>query len=133
MHSHLPEPDEFDSDIESEFARKWGGEPRDGWSLSRESDILHAGQKVFLPDFTFQHTDGRKVLLEIIGFWTAEYLDRKLQTLSQFRSTLLLLAIQEHVAEQLPVLPDGAIVYKTALKVKDVVERLAAVATFPSE
>ena len=127
LQSHLPEPDEFDSDIESEFARKWGNEPRDGWTLSRESDILHNGQKVFLPDFTFQHTDGRKVLLEIVGFWTAEYLVSKLQTLHSFRSTPLLLAIQEHVAEQLTSLPAGTIVYKTALKVKDVLERLGVV------
>ena len=132
LQSHLPEPDEFDSDIESEFARKWGGQPREGWTLSRESDILHAGQKVFLPDFTFQHTDGRKVLLEIIGFWTAEYLVSKLQTLREFRSTPLLLAIQEHVAEQLTSLPAGTIVYKTALKVKDVVERLLAIPDLPS-
>ena len=55
LHTHLPAPEEFDSDVESEFARKWGSEPRDGWTLSRESDILHLGQKVFLPDFTFQH------------------------------------------------------------------------------
>ena len=72
LKSHLPAPEEFDSDIESEFAGKWGDGPREGWTLSRESDILHSGQKVFLPDFTFQHTNGRRVLLEIIGFWTAE-------------------------------------------------------------
>ena len=126
LHSHLPEPEEFDSEIESEFARKWGSDPRDGWTLWRESEILHAGQKVFLPDFTFQHTDGRKVLLEIVGFWTAEYLVSKLQTLREFRSTPLLLAIQAHVAEQLTSLPEGTIVYKTALKVKDVLERLNA-------
>lgn len=127
LRSHLPEPDDFDSDIESEFARKWGREPRDGWTLLRESDILHSGQKVFLPDFTFQHIDGRKVLLEIIGFWTGEYLVKKLQTLHEFRSTPLLLAIQEHLAEQLTGLPAGTIVYKTALKVKDVLECLAVV------
>ena len=127
LHTHHPEPDEFDSDIESEFARKWGNEPRDGWSLSREADILHVGQKVFLPDFTFQQSDGRKVLLEIIGFWTGDYLDRKLQTLRHFQSTPILLAIQEHLAEQLPTLPPNTVVYKTALKVKDVLERLAAV------
>jgi predicted nuclease of restriction endonuclease-like RecB superfamily len=132
LRTHLPAPDEFDSDIESEFARKWGHEPRDGWTLSRESDILHIGQKVFLPDFTFQHSDGRKVLLEIIGFWTGEYLTSKLQTLSLFRETLLLLAVQEHVAESLPDLPAGTIVYKTALKVKSVLEHLATIAERPS-
>ena len=125
LHSHLPAPDEFDSDLEADFARKWGDAPRDGWTLSRESDILHSGQKVFLPDFTLRHTDGRQVLLEIIGYWTAEYLQRKLQTLQHFRATPILLAVAESIADQLPPLPIGTILYKTTLKISDVVSRLS--------
>ena len=98
-------PEEFDSDIESEFARKWGGEPRDGWSLAREADILHSDQRVFVPDFTFRHADGRKVLLEIVGFGTADYLTAKLRTLRLFSSTPILLAVAERLTDQLPPLP----------------------------
>ena len=124
LKSHLPAPEEFDSDIESEFARKWGGEPRDGWSLAREADILHSDQRVFVPDFTFRHADGRKVLLEIIGFWTADYLTAKLRTLRLFSSTPILLAVAERLTDQLPPLPPSSIVYKTVLKVSDVLARL---------
>jgi len=57
--SHLPAPDEFDSQVEQEFAVKWGTEPRDGWRLIREGEVLHSAQKVFIPDFVFRHDDGR--------------------------------------------------------------------------
>jgi len=29
---------------------------------------------VFVPDFTFRHEDGTQACLEIVGFWTPEYL-----------------------------------------------------------
>jgi hypothetical protein len=71
--SHLPSPDEFDSSLEESFARKFGPE-RAGWRLIREGEILHDHQETFVPDFTFRHKDGTQVFLEIVGFWTPEYL-----------------------------------------------------------
>jgi predicted nuclease of restriction endonuclease-like RecB superfamily len=123
--SHLPGPEAFDSRVEQSFAEKWGDEPRDGWRLERESEILHRGQKVFVPDFTFRHDDGRRVLMEIVGFWTPDYLRAKFETLGTFADVPILLAVAQPAQEALPELPPGAIPYKTALKVKDVLERLA--------
>src|SRR5689334_785597 len=79
--SHLPAPDDFDSNVEVAFAEKWGAEPREGWSLVREGEILHREQRVFVPDFVLRHADGARVLLEIVSFWTREYLEAKLKTL----------------------------------------------------
>jgi predicted nuclease of restriction endonuclease-like RecB superfamily len=122
--SHLPPPEEFDSQIEADFAAKWGTDPRDGWTLIREGEILHQGQKVFVPDFVFRHTDGRTVLLEIVGFWTPEYLEAKLATLRRFGQTPILLAVAEPLRRGLPALPNVIVPYKTALKIKNVLERL---------
>ena len=33
----------------------------------------------FLPDFTLRHADGREALVEIVGFWTPEYLEAKIR------------------------------------------------------
>lgn len=122
--SHLPEPEAFDSQVEAAFAERWGTEPRDGWRLIREGEILHRGQKVFVPDFAFRHDDGRTVLLEIVGFWTPEYLQAKLQTLRTFADQPILLAVAESVRDQLPELAEAAIPYKSALLIKDVMEQL---------
>lgn len=122
--SHLPPPEEFDSQIEEDFAAKWGSDPRDGWTLIREGEVLHQGQKVFVPDFVFRHADGRAVLLEIVGFWTPEYLEAKLATLRTFGQTPILLAVAEPLRRGLPPVSNEILWYKSALKIKDVLERL---------
>lgn len=122
--SHLPPPDEFDSQIEEDFAQKWGPDPRDGWTLEREGEVLHNGQKVFVPDFVLRHEDGRIVLLEVIGFWTPEYLEAKSATLRAFGRHSILLAVSEPLRQLLPDLFPEPIPYKSALKVKDVLARL---------
>ena len=123
--SHLPAPDDFDSTVEESFAKKWGDEPRDGWTLVREAEVLHRGQKVFVPDFVFRHDDGRVALMEIVGFWTPEYLQAKVDTLRVFQDQQILLAVAQRVAEKMPQLPDDAVLYKTALRVADVLKRLS--------
>lgn len=124
LNSHLPPPREFDSSVEEAFAAKWGTEPRDGWTLLREGEILDCDQHVFVPDFVLRHADGRRVLLEIVGFWTPEYLEAKLQTLRRFARQPILLAVAQAVTKQRPDFPAEAIRYKSALKLKDVLERL---------
>jgi len=123
--SHLPPPQAFDSSVEQTFAERWGPEKHDGWRLVREGEILHRGQKVFVPDFAFRRDDGRTVLLEIVGFWTPEYLQAKLETLRVFHDQPILLAVAERVSPCLIELPATVIPFKTSLAVKDVLERLA--------
>jgi predicted nuclease of restriction endonuclease-like RecB superfamily len=126
LQSHFPPPDLFDSRVEETFAKRWGDEPRNGWRLIREDEILHANQKVFIPDFVFRHEDGRTVLMEIVGFWTAEYLEAKRRTLELFRPQKVLLAVAEGVDRSHKQAWSDAIFYKTALRVDDVLARLEA-------
>ncbi len=124
LHSHLPVPEEFDSEVEAAFAKRWGESPREGWRLLRESEILFENQRVFFPDFTFEHEDGRRVHLEIIGFWTPEYLTAKRATLARFARHQILVAIARSSHEAAPDWPVACLVYKTRLKVDEVLDRL---------
>lgn len=124
LKSHLPPPNEFDSSIEEAFAQKWGDESRDGWKLLREGGIIYKGQKIFIPDFVLQHENGQRVYLEIVGFWTPEYLRKKFDTLHRFKDHNILLAIAEAVAEKIPNAPANAIFFKSSLLLKDVLSRL---------
>ncbi len=124
LKSYLPGPESFDSTVEESFAKKWGEEKREGWSLVREGGILHQGQKVFLPDFVLLHEGGRKVYLEIVGFWTPEYLEAKVETLEVFKGYDMILAVAEDVAAKMPELPLPVVRYKTGLNIKDVLEAL---------
>ena len=98
---------------------------RDGWTLLREGEILHRGQKVFVPDFVLRHADGRSVPLEIVGFWTPEYLQAKVETLRTFPDRRILLAAAVAAQAELEKLPGEVIPYKSALLIKDVLQRLS--------
>lgn len=120
LRSQVPSPAEFDSKREEQFAASFEASPRNGWTLIREGEVLHAGQRVFVPDFVLQHVDGRRVLLEIVGFWTPEYLAAKRETLRRFEEAPILLAVAHSVKQQLPELPANTVIYKTRLLVSDV-------------
>ncbi len=126
--SHLPAPDEFDSALEESFAKKFGPN-RDGWRLIREGEILHDRQKTFVPDFTFRHKDGTQVLLEIVGFWTPEYLANRRQTLQLFRNHQILIAVPEKSIRDGAHIGENVLTYKTALKLKPLMETLERIRT----
>jgi predicted nuclease of restriction endonuclease-like RecB superfamily len=124
--SHLPPADEFDSALEESFARKFGPR-RDGWQLTREGHILCDRQKTFVPDFAFRHDDGTEVLLEIVGFWTPEYLAAKRETLRQFRRHRILLAVPENSLREGATTSEDVITYKTAIQLAPMLAALEAV------
>ncbi len=126
--SHLPSPDEFDSALEESFAKKFGSE-RNGWQLIREGRILHNQQKTFVPDFTFRHKNGTEVLLEIVGFWTPEYLAHRRKTLQQFRHHRIIIAVPEKSLSEGANIGENVLVYKTILKLTplmQILERIQA-------
>jgi predicted nuclease of restriction endonuclease-like RecB superfamily len=82
----------FESALATEFTQKLGGD-RDGWTLAREDSPITAGETLFLPDFTARHRDGRTALIEIIGFWTPEYLQEKVRKLRAARVDNLVLVV----------------------------------------
>jgi uncharacterized protein len=66
----------FDSSIEEKFANRFV-QIANKWELKREPDpLVVTSGSAFIPDFVFEKY-GKKVYLEIVGFWTKEYLERK--------------------------------------------------------
>lgn len=86
LRSALQPEDPFDSDFERAVDAAWNRNPPVGWQLERETDLLVHGQSVFTPDFLIRHEDGRIIHLEVIGFWTPEYLQDKARRLSSWAS-----------------------------------------------
>lgn len=123
--SHLPPPEEFDSNVEEAFAAAFGPE-RDGWRMTREGAILHEAQVTFVPDFVFRHADGREAFLEIVGFWTPMYLEKKRETLRRFRQHRILLAVAEKTLRGQQGVAEGVIAYRKAIDPDAVVRALAS-------
>lgn len=96
MVPHYSAGDRFDSDIERALARKWKRANTD-WELVREDDVFNLGDEVMIPDFAIEHPDGRRAILEIVGFWTPEYLDAKLEKIRKVKAGNFVLAVSERL------------------------------------
>ncbi|HET9489320.1 MAG TPA: DUF790 family protein [Methylomirabilota bacterium] len=118
-------PAEFDSTLEAAIARKFGRQ-REGWRLVREGAVLDVGGSLLVPDFVFRHRDGTEVLLEIVGYWTPEYLADKLGKLAAVRGVNLIVAVPRRLAVRAGRLPATVLPFKRRLLLRDLLPRLEA-------
>lgn len=88
------EPRRFDSKLEERFARAFA-KAAPAWDLVREPEPLDAGGALIFPDFALQHrqSPARRWLLEVVGFWTRDYLEQKLARLRAAGVANLLLCV----------------------------------------
>lgn len=75
--------------------KKPKGEDRQGWTILREDRIIPVFDTVMIPDFAFEHKDGRRALLEIVGFWEPGYLERKIAKLNRAGRRDLIVLVSE--------------------------------------
>lgn len=94
--SHYPPGKPYDSMLESSFADKWDS-LKSGWVLEREVDLIPIPGSVMIPDFRLVHPDGRSFLLEIVGYWRPEYLQKKFSQVRRAGCDNLILAISERL------------------------------------
>jgi predicted nuclease of restriction endonuclease-like RecB superfamily len=89
-------PRDADSAVERALARdvrRIGGP----WTLEREANAIPVGHRLFFPDFTLRRP-GAAILVEIVGFYTPEYLRSKLEVLRQARDYPVIACIDESLA-----------------------------------
>lgn len=105
LRTHFKASSLFDNRLEADFAADFEAKytrPRRKWELGREDELILVGDTVLIPDFSLTHRrDGRRALLEIVGFWHPQYLRRKLAKVRQAgRGDLILLVYESaNVAE----------------------------------
>lgn len=87
----------WERSLASDFRRRVGSK-RDEWHLSRETTPVVAGDELFLPDFTLRHDDGREALIELVGFWTPEYLEAKARKVAASHLANLILVVYRGLA-----------------------------------
>ncbi len=79
-----------------------------------------------VPDFVFVHEDGTEVALEIVGYWTPEYLSEKLVKLERISGAKLIVAVRKQWALGAGAPPPGALPFKTSILLRDLMPRLEA-------
>ena len=120
----------FDSSIEQSFSEAFialaTSQGADGWRLEREPEPLLLEKGIFIPDFAL--TRGQKrIYMEILGFWTPSYRERKVQRLRQLqgRDDLLLAIPTEAYETYAAVAPHfPLVVYHDQLSATDVLQVL---------
>ncbi|RLG54986.1 MAG: hypothetical protein DRN99_03940 [Thermoproteota archaeon] len=116
-----PEP-EYDSAVEEEFASLMKGVG--GWSVRREEEAILAGRTLILPDFCL--TKGPlKAYVEIVGYWTPEYLSRKVKKLAEARAPILILADKQLACSRLEKLPHRVVYYEGKIPASEVAKWLS--------
>jgi hypothetical protein len=143
----------YDSDVEADFAARFSALDLD-WDLSREPEPLavDGGTRLMIPDFAFDYRPSGaavedadfRVFFEVMGFWTPEYVEKKLSQLAGVEDVELLVAVDESlaVADEVSGLDHRVVTYSGSVRVKDVVDVLRgyesslvadAAATLPDE
>nr|WP_240148894.1 DUF790 family protein [Halorubellus sp. JP-L1] len=124
---------EYDSGVEADFAARFSGLDMD-WVLSREPEPLATGHRVMIPDFAFDYAPGGdpdagpdfRVFFEVMGFWTPEYVEKKLGQLADVEDVDMLVAVDESlgVGEAVAATDARVVTYSGSVRVKDVVDVL---------
>ena len=135
LQTHYSGGQMFDSDVERTLATKWERANTE-WELVREDDVLDLGAEVMIPDFAIEHPNGRRAILEIVGFWTPEYLSEKLEKIHAADVDNLVLAVSERLdcaEEDFGTAADRVLWFKTGIHVYDVVDLAKDYAVQPAQ
>lgn len=85
--SKPPIEEEFDSMLEEDFVLRFKAFNM-GWNIYREPEPIVIEGTVLIPDFALTK-DKLKVFLEIVGFWTPSYIEKKLRKISAIKVPII--------------------------------------------
>jgi len=138
-YKYIPEiesPEEsFDSKIEEEIS-KLIKDAMPYISIEREADIFISKSGVFIPDFKVKNKE-KELFIEIVGFWTKQYIEKKIEKLSDFKKDIMIIASEENSLEIREKIPDNKnlIVFGNKIPHLEIIKRIkeAVGYQFPKE
>lgn len=115
----------FDSKLEEKFSKSFL-KSTDDWDLKREPGPFQAGQSLVFPDFALTHRTNPNLVwyLEIVGFWTKDYLDKKFLKYRRANIENLILCMKESHQFEMSDIPRKAkiVSFKSSIQVKKILE-----------
>jgi len=112
---------EFDSEVEEQFYKDLSLHASD-WEIKREPAFIKAGNFVIIPDFGFYKND-IAIFLEVVGFWTPEYIQKKIKKFNQ-TDTKIIVAVNQNLKCSRADFPGDVIFYKKNIPIKPVLDIL---------
>ena len=121
----LPEYSEpvehFDSEVEERFYNEFKS-LNTGWEIRREPTVIKTGSYVIIPDFGF-YKNGMKHYMEVVGFWTPEYLKKKIWKLKN-ADVSITVAVNEDLRCKKEDFSGDVVFYKNRIPLKPIVKIL---------
>ncbi len=119
---HYTEPiTHFDSEVEAQFYHDFKIFNL-GWEIKREPTIIKAGKYVTIPDFGF-YKYGLVCYLEVVGFWTPEYLKKKIWKLKNAEHKIIV-AVNQNLNCRKEDFTGEVIFYKKKIPLKPIIKIL---------
>jgi predicted nuclease of restriction endonuclease-like RecB superfamily len=122
LRSNLLETTGSENPLAEKLKTSWAKAASD-WILEESHEVIDLGESAFAPDFVLTRANGRRVYLEVMGFWTPGYLTERLQEFTRARFNDFILVVSEELrgSRDNPTnLPANVLVCKTSLTAKDV-------------
>lgn len=117
LRSHYIPAAERESTAQQKFYESWARFETE-WTLEPSSEVIDLGESAFIPDFRLSHPDGHLFYLEILGFWTPQFLQDRLRELAHARIENFIIAAWDELRgsrDPLTRIPPHTIVFKTRL------------------
>lgn len=123
------EPPPLSDDVQALLDRFRAAESE--WSVSPSPDVLELPAiGLCVPDLVFEHRDGTRVFLEVLGFWSREAVFRRIELVEAGLPQKILFAVSKRlrVREELleEGLPGALYVFKGTMSARAILERLEA-------
>ena len=113
---------EYDSSLEEEFYRRMRNL---GFEVIREPGIVKAENSAYIPDFMIKKGE-KYVYVEIAGFWTEEYIRRKLEKIKSANIPLILIVREEFALDKPKGVLDVITIKKGKIPYRDVLKKIKA-------
>lgn len=120
LRSYYDNAPEYENPVIEKLFANWK-KLKSEWTLEANREVVDLGQTAFVPDLVLRHPNGKKVYLDVLGFWTPDSLKKRLaefQSVSGFRNFII--AAWEELRgsrddEDIVPFSDNVIVFKRSL------------------
>ncbi len=98
LKSHYKAKGAYVTEEQAHFEKRWKA-MKTPWKISRGAELLDlGGHDVLVPDVVFTHKeDGRKAMMEIVGYWRRGWLKTKAQNVQRHGPKNLMLAVSDRL------------------------------------
>lgn len=118
LRSHYLNETSAENSISEKLAASWG-RLETLWELDMSREVIALGESAFIPDYVLRHKeDGRRVFLEILGFWTPRHLLKRLREFEHAGFRNFILAAWDELRgsrDPLTRIPPHTIIFKRSL------------------